>query len=56
MNDADKAKGDALGKTNIISPTVTVVGDLRFLTEEQKATEKKMKAIVANNLNNKGNN
>jgi hypothetical protein len=29
------AKGDALGKTNIISPTVTVVGDL-FLTEEQK--------------------
>jgi glutamate carboxypeptidase len=36
--DADKAKGDALGKTNIISPTVTVVGDLRFLTEEQKET------------------
>jgi glutamate carboxypeptidase len=52
--DADKAKGDALGKTNIISPTVTVVGDLRFLTEEQKKQpEKKMKAIVANNLNGK---
>ena len=50
--DADKAKGDALGKTNIISPTVTVVGDLRFLTEEQKETAReKMKAIVANNLN-----
>ncbi len=50
--DADKAKGDAIGKTNIISPTVTVVGDLRFLTEEQKETAReKMKAIVANNLN-----
>ena len=50
--DADKAKGDALGKTNIISPNVTVVGDLRFLTEEQKETAReKMKAIVANNLN-----
>jgi hypothetical protein len=23
--DADKAKGDALGKTNIISPTVTLL-------------------------------
>ncbi|MFV8357152.1 M20/M25/M40 family metallo-hydrolase [Flavobacterium sp. XS1P32] len=50
--DADKAKGDAIGKTNIISPTVTVVGDLRFLTDEQKETAReKMKAIVANNLN-----
>ena len=50
--DADQAKGDALGKTNIISPAVTVVGDLRFLTEEQKeAAREKMKAIVANNLN-----
>ena len=50
--DADKAKGDAIGKTNIISPTVTVVGDLRFLTEEQKETAReKMKAIVNNNLN-----
>ena len=50
--DATKAKGDALGKTNIISPAVTVTGDLRFLTEEQKeAAREKMKAIVANNLN-----
>lgn len=50
--DADKAKGDAIGKINIISPTVTVVGDLRFLTEEQKETAReKMKAIVNNNLN-----
>ena len=50
--DAEKAKGDATGKTNIISPAVTVIGDLRFLTEEQKeAAREKMKAIVANNLN-----
>lgn len=50
--DADKAKGDAMGKTNIISPAVTVIGDLRFLTEAQKeAAREKMKAIVANNLN-----
>ncbi len=50
--DVAKAKGDALGKTNIISPAVTVTGDLRFLTEEQKDTAReKMKAIVANNLN-----
>lgn len=50
--DATKAKGDALGKTNIISPAVTVTGDLRFLTEEQKATAReKMQEIVANNLN-----
>ena len=50
--DAEKAKGDAIGKTNIISPAVTVIGDLRFLTEVQKeAAREKMKAIVANNLN-----
>lgn len=50
--DAEKAKGDATGKTNIISPAVTVVGDLRFLTEEQKeAAREKMKTIVANSLN-----
>ncbi len=50
--DVNKAKGDAIGKTNIISPAVTVIGDLRFLTEAQKeAAREKMKAIVANNLN-----
>ena len=49
--DAEKAKGDAIGKTNIISPAVSVIGDLRFLTEDQKETAReKMKAIVANNL------
>ena len=47
-----KAKGEAIGKTNIISPAVTVTGDLRFLTEEQKtAARDKMRAIVAASLN-----
>ncbi len=50
--DVERAKGDAIGKTNIISPAVTVIGDLRFLTEDQKeSAREKMKAIVANNLN-----
>ena len=46
-----KSTGTAIGKTNIISPAVTVTGDLRFLTEEQKINaRKKMTAIVADNL------
>jgi glutamate carboxypeptidase len=46
-----KSTGTAIGKTNIISPAVTVTGDLRFLTEEQKINaRKKMSAIVADNL------
>lgn len=46
-----KSNGTAIGKTNIISPAVTVTGDLRFLTEEQKINaRKKMSAIVADNL------
>jgi len=50
--DEKKAKGEAIGKTNIISPTVVVTGDLRFLTEPQKDTvREKMKAIVAKSLN-----
>jgi len=45
------AKGEAIGKTNIISPAVTVTGDLRFLTENQKnAAREKMKAITLQNL------
>jgi glutamate carboxypeptidase len=49
--DEKKARGEAFGKTNIISPAVTVLGDLRFLTEQQKASAReKMKAIVANHL------
>jgi glutamate carboxypeptidase len=42
----------AIGKDNIISPRVTVTGDLRFLTEIQKENARaKMKEIVAQNLN-----
>lgn len=49
--DATKATGTAIGKTNIISPAVTVTGDLRFLTEEQKVNaRKKMQAIVDQSL------
>jgi len=49
--DATKATGSAIGKTNIISPAVTVTGDLRFLTEQQKINaRKKMQAIVDNSL------
>lgn len=50
--DETKAKGEAIGKTNIISPAVTITGDLRFLTEEQKeAARDNMRTIVAANLN-----
>jgi len=49
--DETKATGTAIGKTNIISPAVTVTGDLRFLTEEQKLNaRKKMQAIVDQSL------
>jgi glutamate carboxypeptidase len=41
-----------IGKDNIISPRVTVTGDLRFLTETQKDNARiKMKEIVSQNLN-----
>ncbi|MES2372725.1 MAG: M20/M25/M40 family metallo-hydrolase [Bacteroidota bacterium] len=49
--DEKNAKGDAIGKTNIISPETVVTGDLRFLTETQKENAReKMRAIVAQNL------
>jgi glutamate carboxypeptidase len=49
-NDAT-SKGAAIAKTNIISPAVTVTGDLRFLTEDQKDRARvKMREIVAQNL------
>lgn len=45
------ARGEALGKTNIISPAAHVTGDLRFLSETQKNNAReKMKAIVAASL------
>ncbi|WP_337044593.1 M20/M25/M40 family metallo-hydrolase [Emticicia sp. 17c] len=50
--DPASAKGEAVGKTNIISQKVIVTGDLRFISEAQKeAARAKMQAIVNNNLN-----
>src|SRR4030095_13512087 len=47
----DAQKGEAAGKTNIISPKTVVIGDLRFLTEEQKQTARNtMRQIVAEHL------
>jgi glutamate carboxypeptidase len=43
--------GTVAGKTNIISPKTLVMGDLRFLTEEQKEkTRNNMRQIVAQSL------
>lgn len=47
-----KATATAIGKTNIVSPTAYVTGDLRFLTEAQKNEARKtMSSIVQKNLN-----
>ncbi|MBR2648759.1 MAG: M20/M25/M40 family metallo-hydrolase [Sediminibacterium sp.] len=47
----EKQLGNASGKTNIISPRTIVIGDLRFLTEEQKnKAREKMKNIVSKSL------
>lgn len=49
--DDEAQKGEASGKTNIISPKTVVLGDLRFLTEEQKEnTREKMQQIVSQHL------
>ncbi len=49
--DQAKATGTAIGKTNIISPSTVVNGDLRFLTEPQKiAARKTMQNIVNQSL------
>ena len=51
-NDAQQ-KGEVSGKTNIISPKTVVIGDLRFLTEEQKEKARgNMRQIVSKNLAN----
>lgn len=43
--------GAAVGKTNIISPKTVVIGDLRFLSEEQKENARDtMRQIVAQHL------
>ena len=47
----NKQQGTVSGKTNIISPKTVVVGDLRFLSEEQKQKARDtMSAIVSQNL------
>jgi len=46
-------KGEASGKTNIISPKTVVIGDLRFLSEQQKERARtKMRQIVSQGLAN----
>ncbi|MFQ5702659.1 MAG: M20/M25/M40 family metallo-hydrolase [Gemmatimonadales bacterium] len=49
--DTAHARGTAFGKTNVIPQTVTVAGDLRTLTVEQRdRTKAKMQEIVARHL------
>ncbi len=49
--DAEQAGGTAFGKTNVIPQAVTVAGDLRTLTVEQRERAKdRMRAIVARGL------
>jgi len=44
-------KGEASGKTNIISPKTVVIGDLRFLSEQQKEKARAtMRQIVSQHL------
>lgn len=48
---AEAQEGKVSGKTNIISPKTVVIGDLRFLSEEQKEKAREaMRQIVAKNL------
>jgi glutamate carboxypeptidase len=46
--DDAKSFGSTIGKTNIIAPSAVVIGDLRFLTEEQK---NKARAAMSNIVN-----
>lgn len=49
--DTAHARGTAFGKTNVIPQTVTVAGDLRTLTVEQRERAKdRMRAVVARSL------
>jgi glutamate carboxypeptidase len=49
--DPAQAKGESVGKTNIVAQKTFVTGDLRFLSEAQKeAARIKMREIVAKNL------
>ena len=48
--DTAQQKGNVAGKTNIISPSTTVIGDLRFISAEQKDNARvKMQKIVSSN-------
>jgi len=48
----ETGKGESLGKTNIVAREALVMGDLRFLGEEQKVNARvKMQAIVDRHLN-----
>ena len=50
--DMGSAKLEAIGKTNIISPTAFVAGDLRFISEAQRDKARtKMRYIVSQSLN-----
>ena len=47
----EEQKGEASGKTNIISPKTVVIGDLRFLSEQQKENARDtMRKIVSQHL------
>jgi glutamate carboxypeptidase len=49
--DAENDRGEAFGKTNVIPQTVTVAGDLRALTLEQRESAKeRMRSIVSESL------
>lgn len=51
--DTATQRGDIAGKTNIISPKAVVIGDLRFLSEQQKEkAREKMRQIAAKSLSN----
>jgi glutamate carboxypeptidase len=49
--DDAKSFGSTIGKTNIIAPNAVVIGDLRFLTEEQKNKARAVMSHIVNNNN-----
>ena len=49
--DDAKSFGSTIGKTNIIAPSAVVIGDLRFLTEEQKNKARAVMSKIVNNNN-----
>ncbi len=49
--DDAKSFGSTIGKTNIIAPSAVVIGDLRFLTEEQKNKARAVMSSIVNNNN-----